>query len=200
MTSLTDIAAFAAGTLSKLEAIKAFCIFAAVAIAVDYILQITLFLSFLTWDRQRAANRKLWGCCCIVAGLDKAGGWCECCHGLPEEEGTFDDDLIKSDGPNTTAATTTVAAEGAPHNANRGTKLQRFLKNTLAPFVLGPVAKPVILLVFCGLTGVFGFLATTVNVAQTQEEIAPAGSFITEAMALTELAFFPTEGTFYVAH
>ena len=44
MTSLTDIAAFAAGTFAQVSAIQAFCLFAAVAIAVDYFLQITLFM------------------------------------------------------------------------------------------------------------------------------------------------------------
>ena len=39
MTTLTDIAAFAIGTLSPLPAIQSFCTYAAICIAIDYVLQ-----------------------------------------------------------------------------------------------------------------------------------------------------------------
>jgi predicted RND superfamily exporter protein len=39
MTSLTDVAALAAGTLSDLGAIRSFCAFASICVAVDFLLQ-----------------------------------------------------------------------------------------------------------------------------------------------------------------
>lgn len=64
MTSLTDIAAFAAGSLSDLGAIKSFCQLATICIALDLLLQITLFMSLVAWDRLRAEQGRLWYCCC----------------------------------------------------------------------------------------------------------------------------------------
>lgn len=64
MTSLTDIAAFAVGTLSSLPAVQSFCTYAAVCIAADFVMQITFFLAFVALDRRRAERGHYWFACC----------------------------------------------------------------------------------------------------------------------------------------
>jgi hypothetical protein len=59
MTSLTDIAAFAAGTLTELKAVRDFCGLAACCVTTDFLLQITLFIAFLVYDRTRASKNRL---------------------------------------------------------------------------------------------------------------------------------------------
>ena len=123
MTTLTDVAAFASGTLSNLPAVQAFCTFAAITVAVDYVLQLTLFMALVAYDRMRASKSKAWYACC-----------CE------------------------------VADDGKEPSSRSW--LERMLEEKVAPFVLKPVIKAVILLVFAGLLGMFGYFATQVEVGQ----------------------------------
>lgn len=69
MTSLTDIVAFGAGTTANLTAISEFCALAAICVAADFVLQITLFIAIVVLDRMRASKNKLW-CCCITSSAD----------------------------------------------------------------------------------------------------------------------------------
>ena len=55
-TSLTDFIAFFLGSTSSLKGISAFCIYAAVSIFVDFILQVTMFIAILVWDQKRQVS------------------------------------------------------------------------------------------------------------------------------------------------
>ena len=68
-TSLTDLLAFALGSISSIPAIRIFCSYAAACIAADWLLQITFFVACLTFDERRIdANRWDWLPC--VRGAD----------------------------------------------------------------------------------------------------------------------------------
>jgi len=67
ITSLTTIAAFALGTISSIEALRSFCMFSAVCVAILYLSTMTLFLAAVVWDTQRVSNYRkdcLGFCCC----------------------------------------------------------------------------------------------------------------------------------------
>ena len=53
ITSLTTCFAFASGMLSSLEALRSFCLFATVCVAMLYMSSMTLFLSVVIWDTRR---------------------------------------------------------------------------------------------------------------------------------------------------
>lgn len=56
--SLSEFLAFIVGYLTDIPALQSFCLAAAFAVIVDYLLQVTLFLSFVTLDEHRVkANR-----------------------------------------------------------------------------------------------------------------------------------------------
>ena len=57
-TTLTDIAAFGLGTLGTIPAVRYFCAYAAVAVACDFVFQITFFLSVLVIDERKALTRR----------------------------------------------------------------------------------------------------------------------------------------------
>lgn len=67
LTSVTDFFAFLVGATSVLPALQAFCTFAAVAIFIDFILQVTLFVVYVRYDedRREAGKNDLFSCCCI---------------------------------------------------------------------------------------------------------------------------------------
>lgn len=53
ITSLTTCFAFASGMLSSLEALRSFCLFATVCVAILYMSSMTLFLAVVIWDTRR---------------------------------------------------------------------------------------------------------------------------------------------------
>lgn len=64
VTSLTNLAAFALGSITSISAIRWFCQYAAIAVAADYVLQITFFLAcFVLTERRIAVSRYECVCC-----------------------------------------------------------------------------------------------------------------------------------------
>ena len=64
ITSLTDFVAFALGTMSRLPALSTFCVYAAIGIAADFLLQITFFAGFMALDMAREADGRIDCCPC----------------------------------------------------------------------------------------------------------------------------------------
>ncbi|KAJ8614480.1 hypothetical protein CTAYLR_000864 [Chrysophaeum taylorii] len=56
-TSITDAAAFFAGSYTRIPAISSFCLFCATCVIVDFALQITLFVAFFVYDTRRKLRR-----------------------------------------------------------------------------------------------------------------------------------------------
>ena len=78
MTTVTDVVAFFISATSSFPAIRYFCIYTAITINVEFLLQITLFVAFLTFDAKRIfANRN--DCCPSVHVQDRT-----CCR-LPND-------------------------------------------------------------------------------------------------------------------
>lgn len=57
VTSITDFCAFVAGSFTAIPAISAFCAFCAAAVAVDFTLQLTLFVAVFSYDMKRKLAR-----------------------------------------------------------------------------------------------------------------------------------------------
>jgi hypothetical protein len=60
-TTLTDVAAFGLGCLGTIPAVRYFCAYAAVAVAFDFVYQVTFFLAVFAIDERRTNGG---GCCC----------------------------------------------------------------------------------------------------------------------------------------
>ncbi|EKX41307.1 hypothetical protein GUITHDRAFT_164388 [Guillardia theta CCMP2712] len=84
LTSMTDMLAFALGTITTFPALRYFCSYAAIGIVLDYFFQITIFSACIVWDEQRimAQGRD---CFCFCAPCAKKGSSCTCCY-VEEEE------------------------------------------------------------------------------------------------------------------
>merc|ERR1719326_2382290 len=66
--------------MSALPALSTFCIFAAVGIAADFILQVTFFCAWMAMDAYRERKDKVDCCpCCCPATQAEAGLCCCCC-------------------------------------------------------------------------------------------------------------------------
>ena len=64
VTSITDVVAFAISTSSSLPALASFCMYAAMAIMLLFLLQITFFSAWLALDEGRQTMRKVDCCPC----------------------------------------------------------------------------------------------------------------------------------------
>eukprot|EP00899_Mesostigma_viride_P026866 jgi/Mesvir1/7364/Mv19167-RA.1 len=58
LASAAEVTAFALGTLTDVPAVKVFSLLAAVAVALDYLLQITVFIAFLSLDQRRVEDHR----------------------------------------------------------------------------------------------------------------------------------------------
>ncbi|KAL3916707.1 MAG: hypothetical protein SGPRY_006704 [Prymnesium sp.] len=84
ITSLTDFLAFLLGSTSSLPALSAFCVFAAIGILADFILQITLFAAFMTLDAYREDRGTSDCCCCPCVPKDASEEGAGCCTWYPQ--------------------------------------------------------------------------------------------------------------------
>ncbi|KAL1131976.1 hypothetical protein AAG570_011587, partial [Ranatra chinensis] len=65
LTTFSEIACFAIGTLSEMPAVNTFALYATVALSIDFILQITVFVAFLAINTQRVREQRMDILCCI---------------------------------------------------------------------------------------------------------------------------------------
>ncbi|RZF39227.1 hypothetical protein LSTR_LSTR010321 [Laodelphax striatellus] len=67
LTSASECCCFFIGSLSDMPAVRAFALYAGVALLLDFVFQITCFVSILTLDTLRQAENKLDVFCCLQA-------------------------------------------------------------------------------------------------------------------------------------
>ncbi|XP_055920558.1 NPC intracellular cholesterol transporter 1 isoform X2 [Eupeodes corollae] len=65
LTSVSESCCFFLGGLSDMPAVKAFALYAGMALFIDFLLQITCFISLLTLDTKRQNENRFDICCCI---------------------------------------------------------------------------------------------------------------------------------------
>ncbi|XP_060815207.1 NPC intracellular cholesterol transporter 1 isoform X5 [Bombus pascuorum] len=73
LTSVSESCCFFLGGLSDMPAVRAFALYAGMALLVDFVLQVTCFVSLLALDTVRQANNKL-DVCCFIRGSKKDDG------------------------------------------------------------------------------------------------------------------------------
>eukprot|EP00088_Acartia_fossae_P041082 TRINITY_DN4294_c0_g1_i7.p1 TRINITY_DN4294_c0_g1~~TRINITY_DN4294_c0_g1_i7.p1 ORF type:complete len:1080 (-),score=273.26 TRINITY_DN4294_c0_g1_i7:86-3325(-) len=66
ITTLTDVFAFAIGSISRMPGLSAFCVSCAIALAAIYLLQVTWFVAFLALDEKRIAAKRHGIVPCVV--------------------------------------------------------------------------------------------------------------------------------------
>eukprot|EP01062_Namystynia_karyoxenos_P053405 TRINITY_DN4323_c0_g1_i1.p1 TRINITY_DN4323_c0_g1~~TRINITY_DN4323_c0_g1_i1.p1 ORF type:complete len:947 (+),score=373.46 TRINITY_DN4323_c0_g1_i1:83-2923(+) len=92
-TSVTDMAAFAAGTATVLPALQGFCVYACFGILFDFLYQITFVVAVLFLEGRRQTEAGCCCCdgpradCCCCVRVDAQSGWFGCCNTeKPESE------------------------------------------------------------------------------------------------------------------
>ncbi|XP_017879990.1 NPC intracellular cholesterol transporter 1 isoform X1 [Ceratina calcarata] len=73
LTSISESCCFFLGGLSDMPAVRAFALYAGMALLIDFVLQVTCFVSLLALDTIRQANNRL-DVCCFIRGSKKDSG------------------------------------------------------------------------------------------------------------------------------
>ena len=71
LSSITESACFFLGALSSMPAVKAFALYAGMALLIDFLLQITAFIALMTLDIKRQEKRKFDILCCLGSSSKK---------------------------------------------------------------------------------------------------------------------------------
>ncbi|XP_071807226.1 patched domain-containing protein 3-like isoform X1 [Asterias amurensis] len=117
ITSVTDALAFGIGSITKLPAIRVFCLYTGIAIIFDYLYQISFFGACMVYTGRREANNKHCTTLKQVLPKDEATSKCYyiCCAGGVSK--------------------TSSSGEHSEH------ALMRFFKNYYGPFITTPIMK-----------------------------------------------------------
>jgi predicted RND superfamily exporter protein len=75
VTSVTDLCAFLAGSITDVPAIRSFCLFAAIGVTLDFFLQITAFVGFMVLVERREAKDRLDCVPCVTSKTPES----KCC-------------------------------------------------------------------------------------------------------------------------
>ncbi|NXH16805.1 NPC1 protein, partial [Bucco capensis] len=73
LSSFSETVAFFLGTLSTMPAVRTFSLFAGMAVLIDFILQVTCFVSLLGLDIKRQERNRLDILCCIKSSEERSG-------------------------------------------------------------------------------------------------------------------------------
>ncbi|CAH1265729.1 PTCHD3 [Branchiostoma lanceolatum] len=163
ITSITDCVAFAVGTITVFPAVRIFCIYAAVGVAFDYIYQITFFAAILSLAGRREKAGRHWLTCHRVPTNEEAGQMSSihrlCCSGgTPTQDGVSDQHQDDED--------------------RRLPFVNKLLCNYLAPFVVNPLGKLSILLIFIGYLGIGIWGCFHIRVGLEFENLVADDSFV----------------------
>ena len=71
LTSVSESIAFFLGALTPMPAVRLFSLYAAMSVLIDFLLQITVFVTFITLDHKRTLENRIDVCCCLQVPRDK---------------------------------------------------------------------------------------------------------------------------------
>lgn len=152
LTSTSESLAFGLGALTPMPAVRLFSLYAAMAVFIDFLLQITCFVALMTLDCKRERGQRLDLLCCIRTSIPNE-------EELQEEE----ENLTESN---------------EHQSAKNSGFLFRLFKNYYAEFLDLDIVRPLVIIVFALIffTGVS--LAPKVSVGLDQKLSMPKDSYV----------------------
>lgn len=150
LSSSTETIAFALGALVGMPAVRNFAIYAAIAVLINAVLQVTMFVSVLALNQRRVDDRRADCFPCIQ---------------------------IKGAGIHFTNGNTNGAAHKAFEGLDEGL-LQRFIRKTYAPLILSRKMKVAIVVLFFGIFTAAISLIPEVQLGLDQRVAIPDGSYL----------------------
>ena len=161
LTSSAESLAFVLGALTPMPAVKIFSLYASLAVFIDFVLQITCFVSLMTLDCRRELSKRYDFVCCIRSRLDES-------EVVEEEEGEEQEQITETDknesyqkdlrvNSNYGSISDVVETErssllGQGHRKMKKEKssglLYRLFRECYAPFLMNKKVRPIVIILF----------------------------------------------------
>ena len=153
MASLCEALTFFLGAITEMPAVKAFAIYSGTTILVNFILQTTLFVAYLTLDLKRVEDNRIDCIPCIRV----------------EDYNLYASDELAP------------LIKGVSRKKNKGV-LRTFAEKYYGPFILHPIVKTLVVLSFLTLLLPGIYYATQLEVGLDQRDYLPKDNYIVNFM------------------
>jgi len=173
LTSMAESLAFVLGALTPMPAVKIFSLYASLAVLIDFVLQITCFVSLMTLDCKRELSKRFDFLCCIKSTV--------------KDDDDDDDETtaVESDSEDL-LINNNVASYGSIPNRRRKNKreqkssgiLFKLFKDYYAPALMNRKVRPVVIIVFLGFLFTSLSLLPRVSTGLDQKLSMPRDSYV----------------------
>ena len=194
VTTLATCLAFASGAVSSLEALRSFCTFATVCIAMLYFVNMTFFLAVVVWDTRRVQDRKkeCFGLCCVRENSRL------CCKGRcsspKQREYSGNVQFAVADINSIRILEVSIEVSSARKAIMKNSLTERCCGILCAPVILSNVCRFFMLLVFVVLIAGASYATTMIEVYFDQRYFISDSSQIGDWFAANE-KYFTNGGT-----
>lgn len=194
LTSSAESLAFLLGALTPMPAVRIFSLYAALAVFIDFILQITCFVSLMTLDCRRELANRYNFCCCFSKSTrtddDELGGSLDrrisssknsiiaTSQPSPNNPESPTSSMHKPDDVDTTTAQPIVEQFAADESNSSAGLLFDLFKNYYAPFLLNAKVRPIVIITFLGLFCTSLALLPKVEIGLDQKLSMPKDSYV----------------------
>ena len=171
LTSVSESIAFFLGALTPMPAVRLFSLYAAVSVLIDFLLQITIFVTFITLDHKRTLENRIDVFCCIQIQDDRTAheknrrftwpkfSWC---RGDSVTENKETVTLPETPNPVRTPLTATKSNETRTSLKSQSSKIEPceehlmemdgflfgLFKQYYAPFIMNRHVRPTVIFLF----------------------------------------------------
>jgi Niemann-Pick C1 protein len=159
LASLSESLAFLLGALTRMPAVKAFSIYASVAIFFDFLLQMTCFASIMILDSRRTRNNRVDCFPCIQLRGN-------------------DDDLVDERSVNYDSTQPLLQTKATKKERTNKGILRTIFKNYYAPVLFHPVTKGIVIILFIGMLFAGVNFSTQLSIGLDQRVALPQDSYL----------------------
>lgn len=136
LTSLSESIAFFLGALTTMPAVKLFSLYAGMSVLIDFLLQITVFISLITLDQKRTSDNRMDLFCCFRLSNET-------------DRHRYNFTLAdKNELPTLTQSSTSEVEIEVDLELEKETFLYRMFKNYYAPFLMNDFVRPIVIFLF----------------------------------------------------
>ena len=160
LSSVSESTCFFLGALSDMPAVRAFALYAGMALLIDFLMQMTVFVALLALDMARQESRRYDILCCVRASKKAAA---------PSASSSASCSSGDGGGGDSGGATTEGAEVGT---------LYRVFKVLYAPFLMKRWVRPAVVVLFFGWFCASLAVAPHIEVGLDQEISMPDDSFV----------------------
>lgn len=140
LTSVSESIAFFLGALTPMPAVRLFSLYAGMSVLIDFLLQITVFVSLITLDQKRTLDNRFDLFCCLQIFNGK--------NNRRYRWKWFQGETVVADNPIETPLTSEITIKEEPAKEDKVGFLYRIFEKYYAPFILNDYVRPFIIFLF----------------------------------------------------